>query len=271
MAAVAADKPSPDPRPWKPVYLERTQVVEKPNNINAIGALLLAGGVMTVMVSVGMAIATFGLWLPWIYGVIAGTYSIIRGSTLLGDNAAGTGVPTSAPAMLILNVLNCDMMSMVMGIVALALMQDPQARAYLTGQQQDDNDLARGHQAGRAKRQAVAATAAAPIAEVAPLSLPSPDSWGPPPAAKSAAETAKEDAAQDSWAAPSWGGGWGSEPLANMPDPPGATLPDDLLEPPPPLKTDGILDDMADWERRFAEAVETEEVGASAWSHTSKK
>lgn len=243
--------------------------MEKPSNVNAAGALLLAGGIVATLVSLAFALGTLGLWLPWIYGVIAGIYSIVKGAQLLNYQGPGSGpppgVPTAASVMLIVNVLNCDMMSMTLGIVSLALLNDAQTRAYLEGntsafqnqQQGAGVGMGYGHQqqqAPQAQQQQNFQTAPA-----APFVPPPPASWGPPP----------QSAPPTEQSAPSWkSSGWGAQPFASPDDPPidskrAPTLKEDASAP--------VWDDMADWERRFSETAaeeevsEVAEVGAGAW------
>ncbi len=230
--------------------------LEKPGNVNAAGALLLAGGIMTTLVSVGIALGTFFLWIPWIYGIIAGIYAIVKGSQLLGYNGTGPapGVPTAAAVMLIVNVLNCDMMSMTLGIVALALLNDNQTRAYLEGNTQQG--AAGQHFAQAQQTQQAQSFAQAPAQS---FNAPTPSSWGPPPTASP--QTIPET--------PSWKAqGWGSQPLSTG-GVAGGSPP--TLKEAPAKEAQMWEDDMDDWDRRFSEvakepseAAEVAEVGAGA-------
>lgn len=247
--------------------------MEKPGNVNAIGGLLLAGGIMASLVSMGMALGSGGCWVFWIPGLIGGIYAIIQGSQLLGD-ARGVGVPTLSPVMLILNVFNCDMMSMTMGIIALALMQDPKARAYLEGLSEEEFERkkhaqAQGQQAQRAasphrqaeastkKQHTASASPAWPTAHAGdPFVAPNPHVWGAPPGSDEVLK--QEDAAltaEDAWT-PTVGWGdpntWGAPSHDEPPQQARFTLPAETA----PSEDQAMWDDMADWERRFSEATD---------------
>ena len=218
--------------------------LEKPSNVTAAGALLLTGGIVATIFSLSCGLASYLVWLPWIFGVGAGIYAIIKGTQILGYNGTGPapGVPTASAIMLIVNALNCDMSSMIIGIVALTLLNDEKTRAYLNG----DHSAATGQTPSAAAAGAQASVEQAQGQEApGPFVAPSPSSWGPPPQAEPAPE------------APSWkASGWGADPF---------TAPSDgsqKKQSAPTLKEDQAedveWDDMADWERRFAETQSEE-------------
>lgn len=246
--------------------------MEKPGNVNAIGGLLLAGGIMASLVSMGMAIGSGGCWLFWLPGLVGGIYAIIQGSQLLGD-AKGIGVPTLSPVMLILNVFNCDMMSMTMGIIALALMQDPKARAYLEGlsaeelkrRQREQAQQAQGQRAGQQPNQATASTqgqrsasaaSAWPTAQAGDAFVaPNPQVWGAPPGSDDALKENATPPQEDTWASTAgWGDPqtWGAPSHTEPPEQARFTLPEAAA----PAEDRAMWDDMADWERRFADATD---------------
>lgn len=190
---------------------------------------MLIGGIFACLVSLAIAGATMCLWIPWIYGLVAGIMAIIKGIQLMGDVRPGSGIPTAQPVMLIINILNGDMIGMVMGIIALVLLNDPQSKAYLKG----DTMPAAGHMGmGYGYSQGAAAPAAAAAAAAEPdISAATPategyaggagaldDAWG----TANAESIAEADAAaqgKPSWEA--WGESGGESDAAGW-DSPGA-------------------------------------------------
>lgn len=107
--------------------------MEKPSNLQLLAICLIVGGVFSIMMAATVALASFCLWLPWIYGLIAGILAIIKGVKLMGDGSFGAGTPTTQSVLLIVNVINFDFMSVIMGVIALVMSQDHDTRTYLEG------------------------------------------------------------------------------------------------------------------------------------------
>jgi len=107
--------------------------LDKPQPVQTAGICLLVGGIFAILTSASVLLGTLCLWLPAVYGVVAGVMAVVAASRLMGDNAFGYGMPMAPAVMLIINVINFDMIGMVMGILVLVLLQDAAAKAYLDG------------------------------------------------------------------------------------------------------------------------------------------
>jgi len=107
--------------------------VEKPSAVQTVGICLLIGGIFAILTSLGILASTVCLWLPGIFGLVAGILAIVKASRLMGEGAYGSGMPTTPAVMLIVNVINFDMIGLAMGIITLVMSQDPKVRNYLEG------------------------------------------------------------------------------------------------------------------------------------------
>ncbi len=111
----------------------------KPSNVTTAGILLVIGGIVSLVVTMGTAAImipiTFCVWTPVsIYGFVASVLAIVKGAQLLGDVQPGAGVPIAAPVLLMLNLLNFDIVGAALGVVALVLVNDTSTKNWLTGQ-----------------------------------------------------------------------------------------------------------------------------------------
>jgi len=110
--------------------------MQKPSQINTIGALFLAGGIISVFVCLALTVGSFLIWFPaYTYGLVAAIFAIGTGARLLGNNAYGSGVPKATAIMMIVQIINCDGFSLFFGIFILTMLSQPEVTAYLTGGQ----------------------------------------------------------------------------------------------------------------------------------------
>jgi hypothetical protein len=115
---------------------------QKPGQIQAVGIMLLIGGILGTITGLGLlgyagmvGVASGGpgflccLW-PGIYlELVFGILAIVRGCRMLGDNESGTP-PTTLAVLAILCILNADVINCVLGIVCLIMLNDPAVGAY---------------------------------------------------------------------------------------------------------------------------------------------
>jgi hypothetical protein len=111
-------------------------MMAKPEKITQAGVFLIIGGVLALMTSGTVMIVTTCLWIPWIYGFVAGIMALVHGILLINRNQPWQGAARASAIMLIINIITCDILGMVMGILALTSLADPQAQAWLAGQPQ---------------------------------------------------------------------------------------------------------------------------------------
>ena len=65
--------------------------------------------------------------------LVLGIMAIVRGSKLMGSGAYGAGNSKAIPIMFIINIINCDAIGLVVGIVCLVFQAEPEVADYLDG------------------------------------------------------------------------------------------------------------------------------------------
>ena len=104
----------------------------KPGKIQAISVMTLVGGIIAILTCMVIGLSTMGLWITWIYSLILGIMATIKGSQMMGSNPAPAFASAKTIAIMqIVNIINCDMPNLVMGIINLVFLKDPEVRGYL--------------------------------------------------------------------------------------------------------------------------------------------
>jgi hypothetical protein len=113
---------------------------EKPGKVQAVGVMMLIGGILAIMLFVFLflfgGIGSMGLCCVWpgtYYSLIMGILAVIKGSQILGDNAHLQAAPRGTAVMMIINILNLDVTNLAMGIVCLVLLNEPEVERYFRG------------------------------------------------------------------------------------------------------------------------------------------
>lgn len=104
-----------------------------PGKVQAIALMQLICGIQTLIIAVTLALGSVFLYLPWIYGLVVGIMAIVRGSKLMGVAAFGAGNSKSVPIMFIVNIICCDVIGVVVGILCLVFQSEPEVADYLNG------------------------------------------------------------------------------------------------------------------------------------------
>src|SRR5690349_6154202 len=95
------DEAPPRPRPTRPLRREddeddygdrprRRRRTEKPGKIQALGIMMLIGGILGVILFLGLGAGSSGvccLWPGTYYSLVMGIMAIVKGCQLLGDDA----------------------------------------------------------------------------------------------------------------------------------------------------------------------------------------
>jgi predicted Zn finger-like uncharacterized protein len=107
----------------------------KPGKVQAIGIMVLIGGIFACLiflsVSIWAGLATFGLCcIPGVYGLVVGIMAIVKGAQLLGDKAHLQPAPSGIGIMMIINIINGDVVNLVLGILVLVFLSDPEVKDY---------------------------------------------------------------------------------------------------------------------------------------------
>jgi hypothetical protein len=102
---------------------------QKPGQIQAVGIMMLVGGILGILVFLSYAATCIGLVWPGIYfELVVGILAIIRGINML--NQDDQGPPKTLAILLIICIVNLDVINCVLGIVSLVLLNDPQVQAH---------------------------------------------------------------------------------------------------------------------------------------------
>jgi len=124
--APAYAPPAPGSAPGMPM------TEAKPGKVQAIAIMTLIGGILATLGALMWALFTFCIWIPFIYGLVYGIMAIVNGSKMLGSRPwEGYRSAKTMGIMMIINIINCDVISLVMGIIILVFLNDPQVSNYM--------------------------------------------------------------------------------------------------------------------------------------------
>ena len=133
----AAESPLPSTPPTIPEAAPVAAVAPggqptKPGKIQALSIMTLVGGILAILTCFGIGLGTAGFWIPWIYSLILGIMATIKGSQMLGSNPAPAFASAKTIAIMqIVNIINCDIPTLAMGIINLVFLNDPEVKEYL--------------------------------------------------------------------------------------------------------------------------------------------
>ena len=102
----------------------------KPGALQAIAIMQLVGGIIAMLVSITIALSTVFMYVPWIYSLVVGILCVVKGAQLLGSNAHLQKAPKTNAILQIINIIACDWVNLILGIVSLVLMNNPEVKAY---------------------------------------------------------------------------------------------------------------------------------------------
>ena len=105
----------------------------KPAKVTNIGVICLIGGIFSIVVAIGWGGFSCCLWPPLYYSLVLGILAIVKGAALLGTDARAHAPPIYIGVMLIINIINVDIVSAVLGILVLVFCNDEEVQAYLKG------------------------------------------------------------------------------------------------------------------------------------------
>src|SRR5262249_15756658 len=114
---------------------------QKPSSVQMAGVMMLIGGIVSLLGALAwlsyygvIVIASGGLglicclWPGPYYAVVVGIMALIRATQLMGDNAYKAGPGIGIAIMMIINVINGDLVTMAMGIVALVMLNNEESK-----------------------------------------------------------------------------------------------------------------------------------------------
>lgn len=101
---------------------------QTPGKVTALGVMFLVGGIMSVLVSLSVAMGSMCLWVIWIYELTVGILCIVHGANMLSNK---TTPPSRVLSILmIFCILDCNPVTMVLGILTLIFGGDPEVRSW---------------------------------------------------------------------------------------------------------------------------------------------
>jgi hypothetical protein len=108
---------------------------EKPGKVQAIAIMVLIGGIFALITGVtGLIFGAFScvglLWPGTYYALVLGIMATIRGANLLGDKAYKQVPPQGIGIMMIINIINCDVINLTLGILVLVFLGDAEVKSY---------------------------------------------------------------------------------------------------------------------------------------------
>ncbi len=131
---------SPTPQQFGPTPPQYGGGPQKPGKVTAIAIMTLIGGIYALVLGLSLILAAvfgtacFGCLYPGIYySFVVGVLAIVKGSKLLGKNDRYEKAPQGIAVMQIINILACDIVNCVMGILILVFLSDPEVKAYYQG------------------------------------------------------------------------------------------------------------------------------------------
>ena len=136
----AAESPVPSTPLTRPAVVPVTAVAPagqpiKPRKLQAVAIMTLVGGILALLTCFGIALGTMFIYIPWIYSLVLGVMAIMKGSQMLGSNPAPAFASARTIAIMqIVNIINCDMVNLTLGIITLVFLSDPEVREHLRSQ-----------------------------------------------------------------------------------------------------------------------------------------
>jgi hypothetical protein len=108
-------------------------VRQKPGKVQAIGLMVLIGGIWACLLAALLGLASAGLLLCWPgswYCIFLGIWCIIKAIPLMGDSAYREPVPTTTSILLIVNIINLDIVCVILGIICVVFCNDREVTQY---------------------------------------------------------------------------------------------------------------------------------------------
>ena len=103
----------------------------RPGKATAIGIMILVSGVLSLLGAFILSASVIGLFWPGSYfEFFLGVWSIVVGCMLLGGSQGTHKRPMGTSIMLVVNIINGNLATAIMGIICLVFLSDPDVRRY---------------------------------------------------------------------------------------------------------------------------------------------
>jgi len=117
-------------------------VQKKPTKVTAIEIMTLVAGIFGISIGFAVMWSTVFLYVAYVYAYVFGILAIVIGAKMLSSPGYTNGEPPDPlpkpphwiAVMAIINIICCDFMSLIMGILILVFLADEEVKAYYSGQ-----------------------------------------------------------------------------------------------------------------------------------------
>jgi hypothetical protein len=109
----------------------RRRRAQKPGQVQAVGIMLLVGGILGLLTMAAVALSSMGICCLWpgiYFEIVWGILALIRGINML--NQDDQGPPKTLAILQIICIVNADVINCILGIVCLVMLGDEQVRSY---------------------------------------------------------------------------------------------------------------------------------------------
>lgn len=111
---------------------------KQPGKVQAIAIMTLVGGILGCLIGLPLiALTPFTLCLSLpsgAYSLTMGIMCIVKGSKLLGQQGYMEAEPKTTAIMQIVNIISGDITNVVLGIIILVFLNEPEVAGYYRGQ-----------------------------------------------------------------------------------------------------------------------------------------
>ena len=121
----------------------------RPHSVTMAGGLLLGAGLWSGFLALTLTLTTFFVWVPaYACGILCAVWATLMGSLLLAGVKTGRALAISAAVAEIITIVDCDVIGVALGIVAIVFLNKPETVAYFAGAPMPDAPMARGRAGG---------------------------------------------------------------------------------------------------------------------------
>ncbi len=121
----------------------------RPHTVTMAGGLLLGAGLWSGFLALTLTMATFFVWVPaYVCGIFCAAWATLVGILLLAGVKTGRALAISAAVAEIITIVDCDVIGVALGIVAIVFLNKPETVAYFAGAPMPDAPMARGRAGG---------------------------------------------------------------------------------------------------------------------------
>ncbi len=121
----------------------------KPRSVTTAGAILLGAGLWSGFLALTLTAASMLVWIPaYTCGILCAAYATLMGILLLAGVKTGRGLAISAAAAEIVTIVDCDVIGVTLGIIAIVFLNKPETVAYFEGKPAPPAPMGRSHGGG---------------------------------------------------------------------------------------------------------------------------